>query len=137
MCERPPNVLIVDDDADNCEMLPILFRNDGCTCEFVTCLSVSDARKALLEKRFDLIILDYVMPGISGAEFCREVRNADPSVPIVFYTAQAMTSAREECLDAGATAFLVKPNDIYHIGSLARDLLARNRLNAKASTVSA
>jgi OmpR-family two-component system manganese-sensing response regulator len=121
--KRPPRILIVDDDRDNCELLPFIIRTDCCDCEVVSCDDVSRARTALSQTQYDLLILDYIMPGATGAELCREIRKSNPAVPIVFYTADAMPASQKECLDAGASAVLVKPNDLFQIGSVIKGLL--------------
>ena len=61
--------------------------------------------------RFDVYIMDNWMPGGSGVELCRKVREFDPTTPIIFYSGAAYDSDKREAFAAGAQAYLTKPVD--------------------------
>jgi CheY-like chemotaxis protein len=104
--EKPkPRVLCVDDDQDTCELLSIFLKQYDLT---LAC-TVADAVTKALPNTFDAILLDSYLPDGSGIELCRQIRESDISVPIIFYTADALPKSIEEAMQAGATEYLVKP----------------------------
>ena len=76
------------------------------------------------EGNFDLIILDWMLPGTSGWEICRRLRQTGNQVPIIFLTAQQEVKDRISGLDAGADDYMIKPFDV-------EELLARIRSNLR------
>jgi len=120
-----PKILYVDDDRDTCEMMEILLGLDHSEYQVT---SVCDARKAfdLIESgAFDLYVFDYAMPVFSGVELCRQVRLSDADTPVIFYSAMARTSDKNDGLLAGATEYLVKPNDLDRLIDTIPELLSR------------
>ncbi|MBD2410986.1 DNA-binding response regulator [Nostoc calcicola FACHB-389] len=79
------------------------------------------ALTAARELHLDLVILDWIMPGLSGLEICRRLRNIGNEVPIILLTVKDEVSDRITVLDAGADDYLVKPFTID-------ELLARVRI---------
>lgn len=82
---------------------------------------LTSARKS----EFDLILLDWMMPGLTGIEICRRLRQTANEVPIIFLTAQAEISDRVYGLDAGATDYLTKPFSIEELLARVRSTLRR------------
>jgi len=76
------------------------------------------------ESDFDLIVLDWMLPGLSGLEICRRLRSTGNKVPIILLTAKDEVSDRVAGLDAGADDYLVKPFSI-------EELLARVRAHLR------
>src|SRR3954470_1943925 len=88
-----------------------------------------DALEWLEDNRVDLVITDFKMPGMDGAEFTRRFR-ATPGggrVPVLIVTAHDDRSFRVRALDAGATDFLQSPIDHFELVTRARNLLALGR----------
>lgn len=84
------------------------------------------AGKKLYEsQRFDLVILDINLPGISGLSLCRKIRNRNPSIPVVMLTALNATDDKIEGFDAGADDYIVKPFDFKELLVRIRALLKR------------
>lgn len=83
--------------------------------------------------RFDLIIMDVIMPKIDGFELCRRLR-ADNNTPIIMVTALGLTSDKLRGFDLGADDYLVKPFDFDEL--LARIRVALNRTKGMAETAS-
>ena len=80
--------------------------------------AVSSAQKAitLMENQsIALFILDYALPEISGVELCRMIRQTDSETPIILYSGMTRELDRHEALTAGATEFLIKPNDLERL----------------------
>ncbi|MFB9321863.1 MtrAB system response regulator MtrA [Cryptosporangium minutisporangium] len=99
-------VLVVDDDPALAEMLGIVLRGEGFAPSFV-----ADGEAALTvfrETRPDLVLLDLMLPGMSGLDVCRAVR-AESGVPIVMLTAKSDTVDVVLGLESGADDYVVKP----------------------------
>src|SRR3989454_9846534 len=111
-------VLVVEDDEATRGALRALLDDAGYVCD-----EVGDGERAVAvmrDSRFDLVLLDLGLPGMSGADLHRQVRQ-DPRtrfLPIVFLTAHSDRQAKLEQLEAGAEDFITKPYD-------ADELLAR------------
>lgn len=74
----------------------------------------------------DLIILDWMMPGLTGVEVCRRLRQTGSQVPVILLTAKDEVSDRVEGLDAGADDYVVKPFSIEELLARVRAQLRRN-----------
>lgn len=110
MPRQTRRVLCVEDDEETCKMLCGLLGLIN--CETITATTSTEALKLIAAERFDLYLLDNWLPGGSGVELCRKIRETDSSTPIVFYSGAALPSEREEALAAGAQAYLIKPLDV-------------------------
>jgi DNA-binding response OmpR family regulator len=77
-----------------------------------------EGRKMALERSYDLLLLDLVLPGISGLEILRAVRQARPTQPVIILTAKGAEADRVEGLRRGADDYVVKPFSV-------KELLAR------------
>ena len=100
-------ILCVDDNHDTCFMLRALLGSSGYEVE--TADGVSAALRLARTEHFDLYIIDNRYPDGTGADLCRRLREASPDTPVVIYSGAAYGSDRDEGLDAGATAYVVKP----------------------------
>ena len=114
-------VLCVEDDVDTCAMISSLLGLIH--CEVTSAGTAAEARDKISSDHFDLYILDNWLPGASGVELCREIREHDQTTPIMFYSGPGYDSDREQALSAGAQAYLVKPSDIAGLLEIARSLL--------------
>jgi two-component system response regulator MtrA len=99
-------VLVVDDDPALAEMLGIVLRNEGFQPLFVA--DGEHALAAFHEHRPDVVLLDLMLPGMSGIDVCREIRS-DSGVPIVMLTAKTDTVDVVLGLESGADDYVVKP----------------------------
>lgn len=129
-------VLIVDDRPTNQNIFAKLASSISTDIAVQTCGDPIAALDLLDTTTPDLIIVDYSMPGMTGAEFTREVRRrpATHEVPVVVITAYADRDFRLTALEAGATDFLQSPVDRREFQSRARTLLAfrRQQLEVKS-----
>ena len=118
--QRP--ILIIEDDPDISESLKYNLEREGLTA--VTALTGEAGLTAALNERDppSLIILDLMLPGMSGSELCRRLRRepATRRTPIIMLTAKASESERVAGLDLGADDYITKPFSV-------RELLARVR----------
>ncbi len=116
--KRTAKILVVDDEQDFRNAIALLLENLG-----YKVAQAGNGRQALAKARrskFDLILLDIVMPGMSGIEVCRELRTKEKTsdVPIVVASGLDAKDALEECIMAGADDFLSKP--IYPLELIVR-----------------
>jgi adenylate cyclase len=116
-------VLVVDDVALNVKLLADLLAAKG----YLTCTATSgvEALAVLAAERPDLVLLDVMMPGMSGYDVCRAIR-ADPAhamLPVVLVTALDPAEERAKGLDAGADDFLSKPVSQGELLARVRSLL--------------
>lgn len=110
-----PRILIIDDDPDSCELIELMLQYSGAASQ-VTSVQTPEAGLYLAAtQRFDLYLLDYRLPGMSGAQACRVIHRMHPDTPIMFFTGAAFERERQEAIEAGATAYLVKPDDLKKI----------------------
>jgi two-component system response regulator MtrA len=101
-----PRVLVVDDDPALAEMLTIVLRGDG----FDTAVVRDGARAidAFRETHPDLILLDLMLPGVSGLDVCKQIR-IESGVPIIMLTAKTDTVDVVLGLESGADDYVMKP----------------------------
>jgi len=117
------NVLIVDDEAAVRESLRHALELEGYAVELA-----ADGGRALAQIETatpDAVVLDVLMPGVSGLDVARRLRNNGNRVPILMLTARAAVDDRVEGLDAGADDYLVKPFALDELLARLRALLRR------------
>lgn len=115
-------LLIVEDEPKIARFLELELKHEGYEVDFA-----GDGRTALekaLEKDIDLILLDVMLPGLSGMEVCRRVR-MESQVPIIMLTAKDDVTDKVAGLDMGADDYMTKPFAIEEL--LARIRVALNR----------
>ena len=106
------HILCVDDDKDSCELISFMLKSASADFEVSAVNTSTEAIKQISGDSYDLYILDYRLPGMSGIELCRLIREKDAETPILFFSAMAFEKDRQMALEAGASAYLVKPNDV-------------------------
>jgi signal transduction histidine kinase/DNA-binding response OmpR family regulator len=121
--ERAASVLIVDDQAHNRELLKVMLMPEG--FELTTAGSGEEALIAVAKNPPDLILLDVMMPGMSGHEVAAKLKGDAGSkhIPIILITANDDRSDRLVGLNAGADDFLTKPVDRAELSVRVRNLL--------------
>lgn len=121
----PGRILIVDDDRPLCELLEEDLSHRG--HRVWTALKVADARDVIHREEIDVVLTDLNMPGISGIDFCAELSENRPDLPVVIMTAFGSLETAIAALRAGAYDFVTKPVDLdlLHI-SLERALQHRH-----------
>lgn len=116
----PANILIVEDEPAIRQMLGFTLAGDG--YNFLEAGDVEEAHNAMSTMIPDLILLDWMLPGISGVDFARRLKR-DPktsAIPIIMLTARGSENDKVKGLDTGADDFITKPFST-------RELLARVR----------
>ena len=120
-------ILYVDDHEDTSFMLTHLLGQSD--YEVVTAPTIRCALELISDEKFDLYVLDKRLPDGSGLELCRRLNQATPAVPVIFYSGDAYELHRREGLDAGADAYVTKP-DIEGLIDKVRELLAEQECSA-------
>ena len=102
-------ILYTEDDADTRELVSyVLARNN-----YRVMLAENNDSALLLARsnRFDLYMIDNWMPGGSGIDLCKKLREVDSHTPILFYSGAAHDRDKQEAISSGAQAYLTKPAD--------------------------
>jgi class 3 adenylate cyclase len=122
-------VLVVDDTPVNVKLLADLLTAKGYAV--VTAASGKEALEKVDAERPDLVLLDVMMPGMTGYEVCRKLREAEATamLPVVMVTALDPTQERVKGIDAGADDFLSKPINQPELLARVRSLLRVKRLH--------
>jgi DNA-binding response OmpR family regulator len=120
-------VLVVEDEPNIRELICLHLGHEGYTCE-----AVGDGQRALMragQERFDLLVLDVMIPGLDGLSLCRAVRNGhiNQDVPILMLTARKEEADKVVGLESGADDYLTKPFGVRELVARARALLRRPR----------
>jgi DNA-binding response OmpR family regulator len=110
--EARKQILCVDDDEDTRSMMSVLLDHYG--YEAVIAASVSDALESARSGGIALCILDHWLTESNGIELCQQIRAFDSDTPIMFYSGAAYEADIQKGLDAGAQAYVVKP-DFDHL----------------------
>src|SRR3954465_15009377 len=112
MTVQPSSVLIVDDEETNSEALAGRLQRHSYAVTVAK--SGRQALELLGERRFDLVLLDVMMPGMNGLEVLRLLRRVDSlaDLPVIMVTARSDSADVVEALELGANDYLTKPLDL-------------------------
>jgi two-component system OmpR family response regulator len=120
-----PHILIVEDDPHIANGIHFNLEAEG---YFATTLGDGPAALAYFKEHLhelDLIVLDLMLPGMSGYAVCEAIREMDSHVPILILSARTLTEDRVRGFNVGADVYLQKPFDLEELLSIVRNLLAR------------
>lgn len=114
-------IVIVDDYEESCKLLAEILSSTY-ECSYTS--DSASAFRLINEKKPDLILLDYKMPGIMGVDVCRMVRESDSTkkTPIIFVSGAATIDERIKAFETGADDFISKP---FHVKELILRIKAR------------
>lgn len=123
--KAPFDVLVVDDSRTNLQVIGRRLTHIGYRC--CLCASGAEALDRLQGRSFDLVLLDMVMPGMSGVAVLREIRSMQHRrhVPVMMITARSDPGAVVEALGAGADDHVTKPFEFDALDARMRRLIAR------------
>jgi CheY-like chemotaxis protein len=112
----PPNkILVVDDEISLVQVCQLILEGVGHTVRGA--VNGRQALRMVAEEMPDFILLDVMMPGMSGIEVCRQIRQSYPTAsPIIaMYTADGRAEVQAASMDAGADAFITKQNPFFDL----------------------
>jgi len=118
-------ILLAEDTKDLNQVETAVLTREG--YEVVSCLDGDEAYERAQNEKFDMFILDIMMPGKSGLEILKDIRSRDEETPIMLLTAKGEVDDRVNGLDSGANDYMVKPFSI-------KEFLARVRVYERSSS---
>jgi len=122
-------ILLVDDEQSIQTLLSYPLRKDG--YHVTSALDGSEALRRFEEGRFDLVILDLMLPSLNGVEVCRQLRSRS-QVPIIMLTAKGSETDKVAGLEVGADDYITKPFSMREFRSRVKAALRRSRMGGKA-----
>jgi len=131
--DRAPRILVVEDETSLATLLVYNLEAEGYQVEHVD--NGDEAELRLAESPPDLVILDWMLPGVSGLEICRRLRARDNAkdMPVIMLTARGEEGERVRGLSVGADDYVVKPFSTPELMARVRALLRRARPERVAS----
>lgn len=118
------NILLVEDDEKISKLVKELLEEDS--YHVTQSFDGDDGYSKIIEKKYDLILLDIMLPKLNGYKVCRQVRSAGITTPILMLTAKSGEYDLEEGLDTGANDYLKKPFSSIELKARIRALLRNN-----------
>ena len=123
-------ILLVDDEQSIQTLLSYPLRKDG--YHVTSALDGSEALRRFEEGRFDLVILDLMLPQMGGVEVCRALRSRS-QVPIIMLTAKGSETDKVAGLEVGADDYITKPFSMREFRSRVKAALRRSRMVERAA----
>jgi len=123
--ENSARILLVDDEQSIQTLLSYPLRKDG--YEVVSALDGQEALQRFAESRFDLVVLDLMLPQVDGVEVCRRMRSRS-QVPIIMLTAKGDEVDKVVGLEVGADDYITKPFSLREFRSRVKAAIRRSRM---------
>jgi len=119
-------ILVVEDEEALAKGLKFNFEQEGYQVDVATDGVEAVALFERSSESFDLIVLDLMLPGMSGYEVCQSIRAADRRVPILVLSARTLSQDKAQAFDAGTSQYMTKPFALPELLSRVRNLLDRH-----------
>lgn len=123
-----PSVLVVEDEPGIVDFVKRGLQAEGFSVQ--AAFDGAEGRRLALTESFDVVVLDLMLPGVSGMDILEHLREAKPELPVIVLTARGDVEDRVAGLDAGAVDYLVKP---FSLAELLARMRAQLRMAAQAS----
>lgn len=117
-------VLLVEDDPIICLLIKNGLERSGYSCDIAP--NSTTGEKFAISKKYDVIILDVLIPGISGFELCRRIRNLNILTPVIMLTALDSVEDKLIGFDSGADDYMIKPFSFLELLARIKVWLRRN-----------
>ena len=131
---KKSHLLCVDDDVKIIELLDIYLKGKG--FDVTTCSCASEASELTDFFLYDLIVLDIMMPKVSGIDFLRDFRIKDKNTPVLMLTANSQITEKSDSYDSGCDDYLIKPFEpdelLMRIKKLLNPRLNKNKINKQS-----
>jgi DNA-binding response OmpR family regulator len=118
----PRRVLCAEPHEDTCRLITILLERQG--HEVVAAATMADCVSLAGEGGFDLYMLDDGYVDGTALQLCKRLREMTPQTPVLFFSSRAFERDREMALEAGASAYLNKPDDLFNIVQTVNSILS-------------
>jgi PAS domain S-box-containing protein len=116
------DILVVEDNDDDAELVALELRKAGLACRLRRAQSVEQLWAALAQRRWDLVLCDYSLPGFSGTEALGIVREVDPDVPFIFVSGTIGEAAAVAAMRGGAQDYVLKGDLVWLAPAIEREL---------------
>jgi CheY-like chemotaxis protein len=118
-------ILVVDDSSTNIVLLEAILNGQGYRIE--TAQSVKEAFQIIKKENVDLILLDLLMPKVSGYDFLKELKNNENTrqIPVIIVSAVADPENKKKSIEMGALDFINKPIDIQEFVDKIENILKK------------
>ena len=135
MKDSAPHILVVEDETALAELIRYNLAAEG--YRMAVASDGEEAEVLLAEDSFDLVVLDWMLPGISGLELCRRLRRRDTTraLPVLMLTARGEEGDRVRGLATGADDYVVKPFSVPEVVARVKALLRRASPQLVADTL--
>ncbi len=117
------HILLVDDETELTDPLSRILKREGYAVDVAH--DGAEGSQLAIAQKYDLLILDWMLPHKTGLEICQQLRSQGDITPVLFLTAKDTIDDRVEGLDAGADDYLVKPFELRELLARVRALLRR------------
>ena len=118
-------ILCIDADVDTARWINERLIGENIQCDLVTVLTGREGFRRLNSQDFDLCILEYALPDMTGVQLCALMRQLRSPVPMLFFTPMNRPIDRQNAEAAGAAAYIVKPDDLDIFVDTALHLMKR------------
>jgi two-component system OmpR family response regulator len=126
-------LLVVEDEPQISDLVAASLRYEGCEVRSAT--SGNEALNAAKTFRPDAVVLDIMRPGVDGLTLLRQLREDDPTLPVLFLTARDSVEDRVAGLGAGADDYVTKPFSLEELVARVRALLRRTLVQERESVL--
>ncbi len=124
--DNSPSILLVEDEPEMASIIQAWLQSQSYQVNVVP--SGEMALESLQKRSYDLIILDWMLPGVSGLEVCQRFRAARGNSLIIMLTNKSKANEKEMGLDSGSDDYLTKPFNLRELSARIRALLRRPRV---------
>ncbi|KKR05721.1 MAG: Two component transcriptional regulator, winged helix family [candidate division WS6 bacterium GW2011_GWF2_39_15] len=128
-------ILIVEDDLTISKNLRTFLERSSYVVDVAR--HGNEGLERALNEEYDLVILDWMLPGKNGIEICHEIRKSGKTVPVIMLTAKSQVEDKVEGLDVGADDYLTKPFEMSELLARVRALLRRKYTQHRSGVIEA
>lgn len=118
-------VLIIEDEENLASLLKKGLEMEGYSADYLTDGESGQKRIIYHHNDYDLVVLDLMLPNVSGKEICENIRELGINIPIIILTAKSETESKISLLDVGADDYMVKPFEFSELAARIRALVRR------------
>jgi len=126
-----PRILLAEDNPDSREITSLILSESG--LEVVAAPTGREALALLEELPIDAVLLDNRLPDMSGIDVCHRIREVNPGLPIVFFSASAYEADKKKALECGAQAYIIKPDGLLILSETLQRLITQHHGRASSA----